>query len=83
MSDPQLPYFVQWEDGRVHPSVGASTAVTIEGLQIAGDPERVKEWLGLPADRTSSVIDFTFVSPHGTPGLMAVTFETPEGLVTI
>ena len=48
MSDPQLPYYVQWEDESLHPSVGASTSVTIEGLQIAGDPERVKEWLGLP-----------------------------------
>ena len=83
MSDPQLPYYVQWEDESVHPSAGADTSVTIEGLQIAGDPERVKEWLGLPPDKTSTVIDFTFVAPHGTPGLLAVTFQTPEGLVTI
>lgn len=83
MSDPQLPYYVQWEDYGVHPSVGATTGVTIEELQIAGDPERVKEWLGLPADETSSVIDFTFVAPRGTPGLLAVTFETPEGRVTV
>lgn len=83
ISDPQLPYYVQWLDASVHPSVGAKTQVTIEGLQIAGDPSRVREWLGLPADETSSVIDFTFVAPHGTPGLLAVTFETPFGLVTI
>jgi Glyoxalase-like domain len=83
MSDPQLPYYVQWEDEALHPSVGASTTVTIEGLHIAGDPERVKEWLGLPPHRTSTVIDFTFVAPHGTPGLLAVTFLTPEGLVTV
>ena len=57
--------------------------VTIDSLQIAGDPDRVREWLGLPANYTSSVIDFEFVSPHGTPGLMAVTFETPRGEVTI
>jgi hypothetical protein len=83
MSDPQLPYYVQWEDESVHPSVGAETNVTIEGLQIAGDPERVKEWLGLPPDQTSSVIDFTFVAPRGTPGLLAVTFQTADGLVTV
>ncbi len=84
MSDPQLPYYVQWEDESLHPSVGASTSVTIEGLQIAGDPERVKEWLGLPVQETaSSVIDFTFVAPRGTPGLLAVTFQTPDGLVTV
>ena len=62
-----------------HPSDDAHTEVTIETLQIAGDPDRVRDWLGLPADSTSSVIDFEFVSPHGTPGLMAVTFDTPSG----
>ncbi len=83
ISDPQLPYYVEWEDQSRHPSVGASTAVTIEGLQIAGDPERVKEWLGLPPEGTSSVIDFTWVAPHGTPGLLAVTFDTPDGRITV
>jgi hypothetical protein len=83
MSDPQLPYFVQWEDVSLHPSVGAHTQVTIDNLQIAGDPDRVRDWLGLPPDETSSVIDFTFVAPRGTPGLLAVTFDTPEGKVTV
>jgi hypothetical protein len=67
----------------VHPSVGADTEVTIEGLQIAGDPDRVRDWLDLPADSTSTVIDFTFVAPRGTPGLLAVTFDTPTGDVTV
>ena len=83
IADPQLPFYVHWEDKSVHPSVGAATDVTISGLEIAGDPDRVREWLGLPADQTSKVIDFTFVAPHGTPGLLAVTFGTPDGPVTI
>ena len=83
IADPQLPFYVHWEDKSVHPSVGAATDVTISGLEIAGDPDRVREWLGLPADQTSKVIDFTFVAPHGTPGLLAVTFDTPDGPVTI
>ena len=82
-SDPQLPYFIEWEEGVPHPSEDAHTEVTIDSLQIAGDPDRVRDWLGLPADATSTVIDFHFVSPHGTPGLMAVTFDTPNGDVTI
>ena len=49
----------------------------------AGGPGRGREWLGLPGDYTSSVIDFTFASPRGTPGLMAVTFDTPQGEVVI
>ena len=83
MSDPQLPYYIQWADAEIHPSRGAETTVNIDSLQIAGDPQRVAEWLGLPASRTSSVIHFDFVAPRGTPGLLAVTFSTPEGSVTI
>jgi hypothetical protein len=83
IADPQLPFYIQWDDKSVHPSVGASTEATISGLQIAGDSERVCEWLGLPAEHTSTVIDFTFVDPHGTPCLQAVIFDTPDGQVTI
>ncbi|MGA8977509.1 MAG: VOC family protein [Pedococcus sp.] len=83
MSDPQLPFFIQWDDPALHPSTGAHTTVTIDQLQIAGDPARVREWLDLPADHTSTVIDFTFVAPHGTPGLLTVTFDTPDGKVTV
>jgi hypothetical protein len=83
MADPQLPFYVQWDDQMLHPSDGAATLVSICGLQIAGDPERVCEWLGRPASQTSKVIQFTFVAPHGTPGLLTVTFTTPKGPVTI
>ncbi len=82
-ADPQLPFFIQWAPGIPHPSEDASTGVTIDSLTIAGDPDRVRDWLGLPADKTSTVIGFTWVAPHGTPGLMSVTFETPQGEVTI
>ncbi len=83
MADPQLPFYIKWDEQSRHPSVGATTNVAISGLQIAGDPDRVSEWLGRPAHQTSSVIDFTFVAPHGTPGLLSVTFATPKGPVTI
>ncbi|MDQ2755639.1 MAG: VOC family protein [Actinomycetota bacterium] len=83
MSDPQLPYYIQWADLDLHPSSGAQTEVNIDSLQIAGDPQRVAEWLGLPASRTSTVIDFDFVAPRGTPGLLSVTFSTPDGPVVI
>ena len=55
----------------------------MKSLEIAGDPDRVRDWLGLPAETTSSVIAFEFVAPHGTPGLMSVTFNTTEGDVTV
>jgi hypothetical protein len=82
ISDPQLPYYIKWDDETLHPSVGAQTDVTIRSLEIAGDPNRVRDWLGLPPDHATSV-DFTFVSPHGNPGLLSVTFDTPDGAVTV
>jgi hypothetical protein len=82
IADPQLPYYIKWDDETLHPSVGAQTEVTIRSLEIAGDPDRVRDWLGLPPDHATSV-DFTFVSPHGNPGLLSVTFDTPDGSVTV
>jgi hypothetical protein len=82
LADPQLPFYIHW-DGSLHPSDGADTEVTIIGLQIAGDPDRVTEWLGLPVGTKGTEINFTFVAPNGTPGLLSVTFDTPKGLVTI
>ena len=82
IADPQLPYYIKWDDETLHPSVGARTEVTIRSLEIAGDPSRVRDWLGLPPDHAASV-EFTFVSPHGNPGLLSVTFDTPDGAVTV
>lgn len=82
-SDPQLPFFVEWEEGVPHPSEDAHTTVTMRSIEIAGDPDRVRDWLGTHADTTSTAIDFRFVCPHGTPGIMAVTFRTPHGDVTV
>ena len=87
LNDPQLPFFVCFDNPELHPS-GAIVdlvrpKVNIAKLTIAGDPERVHDWLGLPADQTSTVIDFEFLAPHGTAGLMSVTFDTPNGPITI
>lgn len=82
-ADPQLPFFVEWDADSPHPSADADTDVTIAELTIAGDPNRVRDWLGFDAATTSTVIGFEFVAPHGTPGLLAVTFDTPNGKVTV
>ena len=83
-ADPQLPFVVCWESGpQHHPSAGASGDVAIDTLRIAGDPHRVREWLGLDAAYEAQTVDFTFVAPHGTPGLIAVSFTTPRGSVVV
>lgn len=84
IADPQLPFVVQWSsEPELHPSTcGASTA-QLSALQIAGDAHRVLDWLGLPSTFLPQEVAFSFVAPHGTPGLLACTFETATGPVTI
>lgn len=85
LNDPQLPFFIQFCNPDLHPSraLDIEPSVTISGLTIAGDPDRVHDWLGLPAATTSPVIDFTFIAPKGHAGLLSVDFDTPTGRVTI
>ena len=83
-ADPQLPFFVQWEsDPADHPSVGSSGRISLESLEIAGDPARVSDWLGQPVERPLEDVKVDWVAPNGTPGLVAVTFQTPTGVVRI
>ena len=67
----------------LHPSQAGPTAARLTGLQIAGDPRRVTDWLGLQPGFSVSTVEFTFVAPHGTPGLLSCTFDTPRGPVVI
>jgi hypothetical protein len=84
IADPQLPFVITWVTGpELHPSAGADTAVRIATLQVAGDPDRVRDWLGLEPGYVPASADFDFVAPHGTPGLMSVLFSTPQGDVRI
>lgn len=89
MSDPQVPFYIRWDDDALHPSRLADNDVALTRLQIAGDPARVRDWLGLTGqvgrdrDDWEPDITFDFVAPRGTPGLLALTFATANGPVTI
>jgi hypothetical protein len=83
-ADPQLPFFVQWDSpAGQHPSVGASGNVHLDGLEIAGDPNRVSEWLGTSVEGPLEDVKVEWAAPHGTPGLIAAQFTTPGGPVRI
>ena len=82
-SDPQLPFFVQWlSDPGQHPSVGGG-AIALTTLEIAGDHERVDDWLGGKMNLVLDDLDVEWVAPHGQPGVVAAVFRTPSGLVRI
>ena len=83
-ADPQLPFFIHWEVGAdLHPSAGATGHVDLSRIEIAGVPERVADWLGAPIDQHFGGFQVDWVAPHGTPGIVAVTFSTPDGPVRI
>lgn len=85
MADPQLPFFVKWDDTTHHPSTLAGTRTRLEGLQLHGDLERIREWLGLqPGSDSGWEADVRFeIVAAEPPALDHVVFDTPEGAVTV
>ncbi len=83
-ADPQLPFVVQWEvDDERHPSHGASGDLSLQAVEIAGDPDRVAEWLGRHAVAALEEIEVEWVARHGQPGIVAAHVGTPSGTVRI
>ena len=82
-SDPQLPFFIRWQsDPAVHPSHGGREVELLK-LEIAGDRERVDDWLGGRSDTVLHDVDIEWIAPNGQPGLVAALFSTPRGEVRI
>jgi len=92
IADPQLPYFIHWlSDHSLHPG-NAGSDVTLTCIEISGDKHRVEDWLG-ETDLDERVDPYTgkpaenvqikWVAEHGTPGLLAANFRTPQGEVRI
>ncbi|NUU23299.1 MAG: VOC family protein [Streptomycetaceae bacterium] len=85
MDDPQLPYIIQWLDMSQHPSADVRTAVRIRKLAIAGTPATVSQWLGEPENHPLDDVDVDWTTPGADddPGLIAVYFETDDGVVRV
>ena len=81
---PELPVVVQWEaPPERHPSTGASGAVSLHALEIAGSPERVERWLGISASEAFAGVEVEWVARDGQPGIVAVHLTTPHGHVRL
>lgn len=81
--DPQLPFFIHWPTFENHPSTGATGNIKIDTLEIGGDPKRVEDWLAQPLDGPLEDVGVEWIAPNGTPGLLAIRFATPNGIVRI
>lgn len=85
-NDPQLPWFIHWEtDVEHHPSAGGGQ-ISLENIEIAGDRDRVVEFLGDDAARALDDLHVTWLpieDNEGETGIVAATFLTPRGVVRI
>lgn len=83
-ADPQLPFVVRWDvPEEEHPSQMAPSEIRLITLDIAGNPERISDWLGEKAIIALDDVDVNWVAPNGHPGIMSVTLSTPRGDVKI
>ncbi len=81
IDDPQLPFFIHWDSPvDQHPSRGGA-GVRISKIEIAGEAERVADWLGEPSNHPLDAIDVDWVSPDDASGIVSITFETASGSV--
>ena len=84
IADPQLPFFIEWESpAEMHPSAGGTGDFSLHCLEIAGDPQRVSEWLGETVDAPLEDVKVEWVAPNGTPGIIAAQVQTPNGLIRL
>lgn len=83
-ADPQLPFVTSWRiDPAEHPSQMIEADLELTALEIAGDPQRVADWLGEEIFDALESIAVEWAAPNGTPGILAATFATPSGDVRI
>ena len=75
IADPQLPFFVAWDDpAAAAPERGADGQYSLACLEIAGDPPRVSEWLGDSVETPLEDVKVEWVAPHGTPGILGAPY---------
>lgn len=77
IDDPQVPYFIEWQNEECHPASGGGS-VHLASIELNGDAETLKSWLG--SIEVPSQI--TWVSDDE-PGIVACGFQTPRGFVRI
>lgn len=83
-TDPQLPFFIEWQSpADQHPSAGGTGSVRLDTLEIAGDPERMSDWLGNSVEDPLEDVAVQWVSPDDDPGIVAAHFRTASGVVRV
>ena len=86
LEDRQLPFFVEWIEN-YHPSSDGKAASKITRLEVAGEPQTVREYLGVEyKDALGEEVEIHWMTPSeadGDTGIIAVQFETPNGTILV
>jgi hypothetical protein len=75
LSQPGLPFFIEWEDESLFPGTTPAPAATVASLEVACDPDQLRARLG---DHALPV-----VVREGTDGLTAIVLDAPRGTVRL
>ena len=86
LEERQLPFFVEWIENH-HPSTDGKAVSKIVKMEMAGSYEKIKSWIGPDTENTIDA-DMEIVWLANTEfayenGIVAVHFETPNGLVVL
>ena len=82
LANPQLPFLIEWiSPADEHPSVGGN-GVSLTSMDICGESDAVREYLGEPVKDPLDVVDVNFTAGEEL-GLQTVTFTTANGTVVI
>lgn len=85
LTSPHLPVLVQYLNPELHPSlaVGVEPRSAISEITVAGDVQQICDWLGPAAEPGPGDVSVRLEPCHHAPGVSAVSFNTPHGVVTI
>lgn len=85
LEDSQLPFFIKWET-KEHPSIDGKPVAEIVRIEISGDKNKVKNWLGIEPDHAFSGIEIIWIDPEkndGETGIVSVHLSTQKGVVRL
>lgn len=84
LNDPQLPFFIKWtSDPSTRPCALGEGEIDLLEIEIAGSKQRVADWIGQDVNDSFDGVHLKWTAEHGNPGLDAVTFQTPKGIVRL
>ena len=85
LSDAQLPFFIEWQT-KEHPSSDGRALAEIKKIEIAGNRNTVREWLGSEPSSTLHEIEILWIEPSqndNETGIVAIHLETINGTIRL